>query len=100
MVIRQNTDGPYPQKAEHCLSGQARLIARLRASDPVFVEVCEDYELLVRELNTLPETARADRKLILDSLQGLVREMETSLRRALDASDQKPLQEHKTGDKE
>lgn len=98
MDNRLHPNGAYPDKAELCLPGQRCSITGLRAADPAFAEACEDYELLMRELSALPETAQADRKLILDSLQGLVREIETTLRRKLDVREESLPQEHKTGE--
>ncbi len=90
MALHIDRSELYPSTVELYLPDRQVLITQLRRSNVVFAEICRDYELLAGDLNALircrpsshPGT-QAERDLLLESLQGLVREIETVLERNL-----------------
>ena len=95
MVSRDAVSQDYPLQAEVSLPEKQTGIQRLRQSEAGFAEICDDYELLARDLQTVrqqlgsvrsdPSAAqklRAEQKLLVESLQGLVCEIALWLQRA------------------
>ena len=86
-----NDENPaaYPAQAEECLPIARDSIRRLRATDATFAEICDDYELLVRDLLGLSQCDGASeedlqkaRDLLLESLNGLTDEIRAALEKA------------------
>lgn len=89
MEFLDNTPRDNAVKAEDCLPAYRHAIAHLRQSDPVFAEICRDYELLADDLNTLLQKAAssnsrafADHAMLLDSIRGLTNEIRAALQRS------------------
>ncbi|SFM01362.1 hypothetical protein [Shimia aestuarii] len=86
-----NDENPaaYPAQAEECLPKARDAIKSLRATDAIFAEICDDYELLVGDLHVLSQCEGASeedlqkaRDLFLESLKGLTDEIRAALERA------------------
>lgn len=79
----------YSPQAEESLPEARDSIKRLRATDAIFAEICDDYELLVRDLHSLSQCDGASeedlqkaRDLLLESLKGLTDEIRAALEKA------------------
>jgi hypothetical protein len=90
MALHIDRSELYPATVELYLPDRQALITRLRQSNTVFAEICRDYELLAGDLNALSQSGssshsgtQAERDLLLESLQALVREIKTVLERNL-----------------
>lgn len=86
-----NDENPaaYPAQAEEFLPKARDSIKRWRATDAIFAEICDDYELLVRDLHGLSQCDHASekdlqkaRELLLESLKGLTDEICAALEKA------------------